>query len=256
MTKFTQLTKTLLWDRFKRINRIMLLMLLAIVVTLIASAFTHGFSNLSDSLMGTTAFWSFIAFWAVVIRLAMLNESIYTHDSNRLIPVTDIKLYSSSLCASLLSFLYFEVIQFVLGFVTSLWKNSTSNYHITSNIGTSINGTPAWVSVLILVLILIAGTVMMWTTISIIHLIMMSIATYLPVGRQRIIRAILYIIVTLIIVRLTVGAFAIFNNIINFNNLQFGVVNELLALLAVVLMVVIESVINVLLMNRFVETTA
>ena len=93
---------------------------------------------------------------------------------------------------------------------------------------------------------------MVWTTISLIHLIMLSIDAFLPIGRQRIIRGILYIVISLAIIRLGAAFFNIYGTLMNGLSLGWGAAFSILGVLALV--VVVESVVNILLMNKFVET--
>ena len=58
MTKFTSLIPAFLRDRFKSLNRIILLMLIAIVMTEVYVFFQEGTGNLGASLMSYTVLWS------------------------------------------------------------------------------------------------------------------------------------------------------------------------------------------------------
>ncbi len=93
---------------------------------------------------------------------------------------------------------------------------------------------------------------MVWTTISLIHLIMLSIDV-LPIGRQRIIRQHFYTSsLVLAIIHLGAAFFNIYGTLMNGLSLGWGAAFSILGVLALV--VVVESVVNILLMNKFVET--
>lgn len=253
MTKFTSLVPALLRGRFKAINRIIVLMLIAIVVTEIYMGFQSGFSNLGIGLQTYTVFWSSIGSLIVFIRLSMFDEKVYQNDAIRLIPASDTKIYLSSLCTTVIGFLYFMVVQFVLKVVTSLIAGNSIIDIFKQSFSTSGMGTGQGVAtILIAVLIAIVAIMMVWTTISLIHLIMLSIDAFLPIGRQRIIRGILYVVISLGIIRLGVAFFSMYDTLMNGLSLGWGAAFSFLGVLALV--VVIESVANVLLMNKFVET--
>lgn len=253
MTKFTSLVPAFLRDRFKSLNRIILLMLIAIVVTEVYVFFQEGTGNLGASLMSYTVLWSSVASFVVFIRLSMFNENVYQNDSIRLIPASDTKVYLGSLCTTVISFLYFMVVQLVLRIVTTLIAGN----NFTDIMGqifseSGLNSGQGIAIVLISLGIAIVAIMMVWTTISLIHLIMLSIDAFLPIGRQRIIRGILYIVISLAIIRLGAAFFNIYGTLMNGLSLGWGAAFSILGVLALV--VVVESVVNILLMNKFVET--
>lgn len=253
MTKFTSLIPALLRDRFKAINRIIVLMLIAIVVTEVYVFFQAGTDNLGTSLMTYTILWSSVASFIVFIRLSMFNENVYQNDSIRLIPASDTKVYLGSLCTTVIGLLYFMVVQFVLRLVVSLIAGNS----ITDLIGQIFSGdgmsSGQSIGIILISLgIALVAIVMVWTTISLIHLIMLSIDAFLPIGRQRIIRGILYVVISLAIIRLGAAFFNIYGTLMNGLSLGWGAAFSILGVL--VLVVVVESLANVLLMNKFVET--
>ncbi|MFC6254244.1 hypothetical protein ACFP1H_06545 [Secundilactobacillus hailunensis] len=250
MTKFTALVPALLRDRFKSINRIIVLFLVVVVVNGVMLAIQNGVANLGTGLMGAIGFWSSLAFLIVFIRMAMYNESVYQSDAIRLIPTSDTKIYLGSLSATVIGMLYFGVVQAVINAIVAFASGNWSNYFMSSDGGLS---TMKIIEIVLMtLLIFVASIVMVWTTISLIHLIILSIGAFLPIGRQRLIRGILYIVVSLAIIRTAVGVFHIYGMVMS--GLSVGWGTAFASLGAIVLVAVLESVANVLLMNKFVET--
>ncbi|MTV82309.1 hypothetical protein [Secundilactobacillus folii] len=252
MTNMTRLIPTFLKERFKAVNRLIMLMLTAIVATAVVQLFTNGVSNWETSLTGDVSFWSGIAFFVIFIRLASFNEHIYVNDAFRLIPISDTKLYLSSYSASALAFLYYGVISAVLhGLVAFVTKGQLQvNFHIES----SFFWSSAPVAVPMIIVFFFLGLLLVWMTISLIHLIMVSIAAFLPVGRQRLIRGVLYVVVSVVIIRVVMGLFQLYSQFVMTSGLQLNGTSVLLAFLSVIIVLILESAANVLLMKRFVET--
>ncbi|GAX04646.1 ABC transporter permease protein [Secundilactobacillus pentosiphilus] len=247
MTKFTSLVPAFLRDRFKSLNRIILLMLIAIVATEIYTVVLNRAYSGSD-LQSYTSLWSSLAFLVAFIRLSKFNEDVYQHDAIRLIPASDTKIYLSNLCTTLIGLLYFMVVQFVLRLVVSLITGN-SLMGVTG-FGTSSNRIAA--TIVIAFGIVIATIIMAWATISLIHLIMLSIDAFLPIGRQKIIRGILYIVISFAIIRLGAVFFQIYGTLMNGLSLGWGAILALFGVL--VLVAALEVVANIFLMKKFVET--
>lgn len=253
MTKFTALVPALLRDRFKSLNRIILLMLIAIAMSGLFIWVQDGANSVGTGLLSATSFWSSLAFLVAFIRLSMYNEGVYQSDSLRLIPTSDTKLYLSSLSTTTIGMLYFMVVQAVLHVVLS-WATGNS---ITGTMGQifsayALSKTQIMGVVLATLVIMIASIIMIWTTISLIHLIMLSIDAFLPIGRQRIIRGILYVVISLAIIRLAAAIFHVYGTLMNGLSLGWGAAFAVLGVF--VLVVVLEAVANIFLMKKFVET--
>ncbi|WP_203651859.1 hypothetical protein [Secundilactobacillus yichangensis] len=247
MTKFISLIPTFLRDRFKSLNRIILLMLIAIIATEIYMFVEKGPYS-GTYLQSYTSFWSSLAFLIAFIRLATFNEKVYQSDSIRLIPASDTKIYLSNLCTTVIGLLYFMVVQFVLRVVVSLITGNS--FMRVSGFGTSSGRIAA--TVVIAFGIVLATIIMAWATISLIHLIMLSIDAFLPIGRQRLIRGILYIVISFVIIRLGAVFFHIYGTLMSGLSLGWGAILALFGVL--VLVAALEVVANILLMNKFVET--
>ncbi|KIO96450.1 ABC transporter, permease protein [Levilactobacillus brevis] len=112
MTSFGSLFKVLGMQRFRKMNYVAGLSLAAIFVSLLWSWFTTGIS--SGQVFSVTESWLGLASMVVWILLAIDNEHVYTRDTFRLIPVSDMKLYLTNLLASLSAFVYFGLIHLVL----------------------------------------------------------------------------------------------------------------------------------------------
>lgn len=253
MTKFTSLLPAFLRDRFKSLNRVILLMLIAIAMNGIFIWIQDGADAVGTGLVSATSFWSSLGFLVAFIRMAKYNEDVYQSNAIRLIPTSDTKIYLSNLSTTVIGFLYFMIVQAVLHVITDLIAgNHMASIMAQMFQGYGLSKAQSIGIILMSLLIMIAVIVMVWTTISLIHLIMLSIDAFLPIGRQRIIRGILYIIISLAIIRLGTAFFNIYGTVMNGLSLGWGTAFSLLGVL--VLVAALEALANILLMNKFVET--
>lgn len=230
-------------------------MVIAVVATAVVTLFTNGTQNFAHSMAADLAFWSGIACLVIFIRLAALNENIYVSDAIRLIPASDTKLYVASFTASFAAFIYFSLVMFVFHVLIALIEGKWSYFWSQLAALNSSIWSSAPLTFTSYILILVAGLLMVWMTISLIHLVMVSIAAFLPAGQQRLIRGILYIVVSIAIIRIVGWLFQLYTQLVINAGLQVNSSVAMLSLLAVVLVVVIESVANIFLMRQFVETT-
>lgn len=250
MTSFGAVFKVMSKERFRTTSKVILVELAVIAATLLWSAMTGGIS--SGEFFGDSIGWSGPAFFATLILLAVANERVYRSDTYRLIPMGETKLYLTNLLSSCLMFLYFGIVQVVLYTVTfsidarfvrkllaSIQGAHYSSEAVKIFVGLSLMG----------VALIILG----WSTISLIHLVVSATNNFLPNVSRRAINVVLYVVVIYLVVR--VAAFMIheINNLGNFmsagGQAQFGL--NIIGLLVIAL---IEMVINVFLLKKWVET--
>lgn len=253
MTSFGKLFKVTINERFKSMNFILLIDLIAIAVSSIWVAIT---GNMSTETFSSIVFsWSSLVFIFAFVRLAVLQESTFTRDSYRLIPISDTKFYLANLASTLVSFLYVVLIEGILyGIVIAMNWNTVQEvitYMKLMNRFTTANGILAGLTGLILT---IAMVVLGWTTINLIHLVGRSASNFLPSTGRKVLNVVMYILVIWLVLRV-VGFLSeqIGNSmalISNSNDFWTFLLNVSVFLLVAI----IEAVVSIYLLNRWVET--
>ncbi|MFD1417500.1 hypothetical protein [Companilactobacillus keshanensis] len=256
MTSFGKFFKVTIGERFRAMNFILLIDLIAIAVTSIWIAIT---GTLSSATFSSIVFsWSSVVFIVAFIRLAVIQERTFTRDSYRLIPISDIKFYLGNLASTLVSFIYVIVVEGILyGIVAAMnWKSiqEMSTYMKLMNPGT--NFTPLNVSLagLSIIILTLAMIVLGWTTINLIHLVGRSAGNFLPSTGRRVLNVVMYILVIWLVLR-----------VVSFLNTQIGNSMSLISnsndtltfflnVGAFLLVAAVEAAVSIYLMNRWVET--
>lgn len=256
MTKFSDLFKAMSSSKFRSIHQLMLLELAAVAVSSIWSLIRGDFSSatLFYSVMG----WSIIPYLVSFVLLAVRNEQAFTRDTFRLAPISDGLFYATNLLSTVVSFLYLLVLQVVLMVVTGLigWPTLSSMYDNMqmslqySDLGSNPVGVCLGMLTVMLVIYLLA-----WSTVSLVHLITSAASNYLPRARQRLVNGIVYVVMILITFRVVsylMGQIAWMSS-----SLMGGttVSSWWIGVLIMILIIAIETVANIFLLNKWVETT-
>ncbi|VDG25271.1 hypothetical protein [Lactiplantibacillus mudanjiangensis] len=258
MTSFGAVFKAVNRLKFRQMNLLIVLELLAIVVTTIWTAIRGEYSNMT---VFTTAMgWSTVPAFVGVILIAIRHEKVYTADSYRLIPVEETKFYTINLLSSLANIVYLAVVQLGIYIISMLFgwqelasmaKDMTTPTHIES--GWLLMG----LSIIVLVLVL---NMVFWSTISFVHLVTSSASTFLPKFRQGVLNIIVYAIVVFLTLRVSglIGNGVSWISQTMFNNGgSFDWVGQLwITIFVMIVVILIEGAINVLCLKRWVETDA
>ncbi|MFC6261789.1 ABC transporter permease [Levilactobacillus fujinensis] len=251
MTSFGSLFKVLGRSRFRLVNKIILAELAVIAVTLLWSLATRGIAD--GELLGVTAAWSVPTIWIVFIMLSIETERVYTRDTYRLIPIGETQLYLSNLITTFVMFIYFGVIQVVLYLITATVENTYFTKILAQMTGPEYTTLEATKVVFGVFGMALAIFIMGWTTISLVHLAVSATNNFLPNVSRRAVDVVLYIVVIYLVTRVAIFMLSEFNNLGGI--LSGGQQTQLLINIAGVLVVaLVESVINVFLLKKWVET--
>lgn len=251
MTSFGSIFKVMGKDRFWMVNKIILVQLAVMAISLIWVSIRQGIQ--SGVIFGVMVAVSGPITLGAFILLANANEKIYKCDTYRLIPVSETKLYSTNLLSSALSILYFGIVQVALYCITMAMDRNfmikilqTGSEFTTSKATEVILG-----SLLIIVMLFILG----WTTISLVHLVVSATNNFLPNMSRRVINVVLYIVVIFLVIRVAVFIFKELGNLSGFMTLNNGITQYSVSLIGLLIVILLESVLNVFLLKKWVETT-
>lgn len=251
MTSFGKLLVTMWQEKNRTVYQLTGIGLIGLIVWTLFEVFRgNSFSVIGDLSAMVFGLVGFVLF----ILLARDQEHVWTANNYRLIPVSDTKLYTANVLTTLLSYVYFVVIQVVIIFICSLtnfgdpFGQSSVVYYDTFGV------------MMLMAALLLFG----WIFISTIHLVTTSVAAFLPAFRQRLIRVILAIIVFFVVVNIVSWMqkllSSVLGNMVNLNMLggtptaQLGSAT-LIAAGYFLVSAVILSVVNVYLMKHWVETS-
>ncbi|MDQ7937935.1 ABC transporter permease [Lactiplantibacillus sp. WILCCON 0030] len=257
MTKFSSLFKAMSGSKFRSIHILMLLELAAVAVssiwTLIQGNFNSG--TLFYAVMG----WSVIPSLVSFVLLAVRNEQAFTRDTFRLAPIKDSLFYAANLLSTFVSFLYLLVLQAVLMLLTALigWSTLSPIYDdLQTNLQLSTVGSNPIGVCLGMLAIMLVIYLLAWSTVSLVHLITSAASNYLPRARQRLVNGIVYVIMIILtfrVVSFLMGQVAwISTSLMGGNTTSSWWVGVTIMLI----IIVVETVANIFLLNKWVETTA
>lgn len=251
MTSFGSVFKVMSKDRFRTTSKVILAELAVIAVTLLWTVATREVS--AGEFFGVTASWSWPAFLAVFIFMSVANEHVYTRDTYRLIPVGETKLYTTNLLSSFVMYLYFGIVQVVLYTITASIDADFIKSMLDSIRGpeyTTLEASKVFIGLLLMGLALV---ILGWTTISLVHLVVSATNNFLPNVSRRAINVVLYVVVIYLVVR--VAAFML-HEVNNLGGIMStgGQGQFILNIVGILVIAVIEAVINVFLLKKWVET--
>ncbi|WP_125763616.1 ABC transporter permease [Levilactobacillus mulengensis] len=251
MTSFGSVFKVMSKDRFRTTSKVILAELAVIAVTLLWSVATRGVS--SGEFFGVTASWSGPAFLAVFILMSVANEHVYTRDTYRLIPVGETKLYTTNLLSSFVMYLYFGIVQVVLYTITASIDADFIKGILDGITGPEYTNLEAGKIVIGLLLMGLAMVILGWTTISLVHLVVSATNNFLPNVSRRAINVVLYVVVIYLVVRVAGFMLHEVNNLGGIMSTG-GQGQFILNIVGILVIAVIEAVINIFLLKKWVET--
>lgn len=195
MTGFMNLSKNLITEKWKLMNLIVGIDLIALVGIYVLRLITGGF----DGTVMPAYFLSLFVFSLSLVNmisfimLSRNNERVFTSNNYRLIPTTDTKLYFSNILTTFVAFVYLQLLEGILGAIIYLmsgegWLNITTH--------SAYDG----IFALQVLLLAILGPILLWSSITLIHFLINWIGNFLPFGRQKFVIFILYLVVTWIAV--------------------------------------------------------
>lgn len=193
MSEFMGLSKNLMWEKWKLMNWILGIDLIALVAILLLRILTEGFSG---ALTSSDSFSMFIFSLVVVnmvsfIMLARNNERVLTSNNYRLIPTSETKLYSSNILTTFIAAIYLQILEMVVG-VILYFINGNASFPGEPPVGTTGN-LGIFFQILLLTILI---PIMVWSGITLVHLLINWISGFLPFGKQKLVMFILYFAVT------------------------------------------------------------
>ncbi|MFT8742257.1 MAG: ABC transporter permease [Lentilactobacillus hilgardii] len=260
MTSFGALTNALTRRKIQVINHLLVLDIIAILLTILYAVY-QGDLSAADPLIYTMSY-SLVVFFVAFILIARHNERIFVNDSYRLVPTSDTGLYSANLLSAFISMIYLGVTQIIFSMIAAamnfqqVMTTLGQAFEHSSPTPGSMNSRSEIIGALIgLVILMIVSTIFAWASISLIHLTTSALTAFLPDSRSRLYRFILYVVVIAAILY-------ILGKIVNpIGDIFYGMVNDnsyyqiYLSSLALLVVAVLESAVNVYLLRNWVETT-
>ncbi|EHO51797.1 hypothetical protein HMPREF9104_01348 [Lentilactobacillus kisonensis F0435] len=264
MTSFMSITKALSRPKISIINRILIVDVLAIILTILFEVYKGTLSGMDP--LAITFSYSVIASFVAFILLARNVEHTYVNSSYRLIPASDTKLYSAGMLSALVGMVYLGLSPIGLALVTSALDFPEISRQVRrifsetyQNSDKSSFGMNIFVIITGSILLTIALALFFWATISLIHLIGNSLTNFLPDARQKFFRFILYVVVIVgflyfstYTIELVNGFLHHFHDLVNYSsNVYFEVYFASVYILA---LAIVESAISIYLLKNWVET--
>lgn len=249
MSSFSRVSKVLFRERFKIITSLLAVHLIILVASKIWNIFID--NSQTTSMTGGV----FIAIIVGITLLTIMNEGVYVRDRYRLIPVADTTLYLSNIWTSFVSVIYLLVGEGAIYFVVyKIFPNQYDRIMIND-----FNASQQGLVKFEIVVGIILAIMMLFSAVTLIHLLIESIGNFLPFKNQTFVQTILAFAVTLVLgypVKYITGNMLKIMGIDNLNNSFQAVTHVLTAGMAMmVIWMIVFSAINVYLLNRWSETT-
>ena len=179
------------------------------------------------------------------VRLATMQERVWVNNYYRSVPTTNLKLYTANLLATCLSFLFYAAIEGIVLFALAVMR---WGMHVPT-------GGPV-TTLAEMVVLLIALGIFIWTFISLVHLLSVTIMAFLPETRIRLVQWGIYLVVIIVastifdqVQRLILMPFGGYDNdaLTGASSIGVGIVVFIIATLLI-------SAVNVYLLEKWVET--
>ncbi|MFC6275273.1 ABC transporter permease [Levilactobacillus tangyuanensis] len=255
MTNLWSAIKAMSGSRFRQMNQILLIDLIAIAVTTLWTAVTGHFADVT--ILSSVSGWAFVTTAVSFVMLAVASERAFTSDSLRLIPLSDGKFYFANLVASFGQLLYVWVAQAILGAIGLLFAWGTITRELRGiwswNAGLQTPGDLFQTGATLLILAFMIWLVI-WSTISLAHLVTNVITRFLPRFRQQVVSFVLYVAIIWVTIRLVsfVGGL-----VQKFSSLLIGQqdLGQLwIAILSLAIISALEIAANLFMLKKWVET--
>ncbi|WP_334351738.1 hypothetical protein [Companilactobacillus sp. HBUAS56257] len=254
MSNLMGLSKNLFMEKFKLINLVFGIDILAVIVSAIMYWISNGLNiqmkYILDLFLISMSIMNIVSF----ILLAKKNEHIFTSNNYRLLPITDVKLYFSNLLTTFLAFVYLQVISQIISTIL-FWLSGLDIGEVQLGEVPHLGSFIASASLMFIII-----TLMLYSAITAIHFLTSWIKAALPFKSQKWFNFILYLIVIWIALAifngLTINIFRGLNYYDLFNASSMMRINQVLWISSGVFFVwiVIFSMVNIYLLKRWVET--
>ncbi|WP_201307110.1 hypothetical protein [Companilactobacillus farciminis] len=190
MNDFAGLSKNLIREKWRLMNWIVGIDILALIVLFIMYLISNGFSGSTNYFFQIFVVSVTIVNFISFIMLSRKNEHVFTSNNYRLLPVTDTTLYISNLFTTFVAFVYLQVLETIIAAILYAIGNF-------GNIESSdFSGASSGMGILFgAVVFMILVTLVMWSGITLIHFLISWIKGFLPFKSQKFVTFILYLVV-------------------------------------------------------------
>jgi len=256
MTSFGSLFKVMFKDKFRTMNFILMINVIAIVVSVIWTAFQGGMDKSAP--LAITIGWSMLAYLGAFVQLSINQERKYTRDSYHLIPASSTKFYLANTVSALASYVYVVVAEFVLYIITALFN--WSEYMDALQAMAMVNGRATFdapnaiTGVLVMVALILTSLILSWTTINLIHMVSSAATNFLPSAGRKFLSFVIYVLVTWLVMRFIGMASGLANDSLNMIFQGSYTANFFIVWLVMAVIILIEAAVSIYLMSRWVET--
>ncbi|MDO1605344.1 hypothetical protein Q2T76_04640 [Lactobacillus sp. YT155] len=243
-----QAFKIMFKERFKVMNLLLLLELGITLITFIIQLFTSGSLDINKiwiGLGGSFALWLGIFFFVYPIALAILTIRQFFFNRFRMIPISEMKLYLSSIFATFLNMIYVFIVQIIIGTASALIiiKGSIQAQSLLDFVKTRIDFSFAdYENIAVSFVLILFAFIVMTLLVNCGVFLGQIVADVLPFGRSRWVKVVIYIITIIILIYIS--------NFVDINNLD----NIWLAMLVPIVEAAVLIGINQYLL-RFIETS-
>ena len=263
MISFSKLTKALFQDKVRVVNTFVLMEAVALITGVILAFFSNSKgSSFSAGIFAITFTISFFASVIMFFILTVRQERVWTRNFYRLIPVSSAKLYLSNLSSVFLNYLYFGIAQVLLLLIFNISGLISSFKYLDEIIKTLSEAKFPYQVIFSAILLIFIMAIFIWIFVTLIHLIVESISTFIPTLHEKIYRIILYVAVSYIVLRiagyisnLSTNLFVNFTTNVNKADVaNTAAASMLMASGYFAIAVIFISFINVFLLKKWVET--
>ncbi|EQM53454.1 ABC transporter permease [Lactiplantibacillus plantarum EGD-AQ4] len=255
MTNSWSLFKALSWPRFRQMNLLVGVEIIAVLVTSLWTAIKGNFSG--ATLFYNLSAWMILPLAVGFILLAVANEKTFRSGTFQLLPVSDWKMYTINLVASLANIIYVWLLQVILMAITIGigWQDLMGGLTTTSILFSQFSASGVTKFVLGTLLVLVLVTLLIWSTIATCHFITNAAKGFLPKFRQQFVNVIITVVVIYVAFRLA----SLLMNMISYLSSQLvnqGQVDSLwVGSLIMLIVILVEGAINVFMQHKWVEPT-
>lgn len=253
MTSFSRIFRATWQPKFRAINWFLFFNFLAIILTMLYELWEVGFADLE--MVGPVVLWGSVFTLAAFVCVTWRSERTLVSDSYRLLPAGDAKLYLGNLASSFVAMVYLGIVEVILvglgsamnGSAVRAWFRQTMHLQLT---------TQDWNQLKVYAVSIVAyGLVILlwiWVFITLIHFATNTISAFIPGRSQKVIKAILAVVLVWIVV--------VFLNWVSDLEGKFfrlidstGTFNLAFDFVYLVLAVIVVGWLNIYLMRRWVE---
>lgn len=186
MSSVLGVTKSLMWDKFKLVNVILIFDLLVSLTYFLTRTFFGSIPYLES--LGVVILILVATVGCGLIFLTLKNETILVSNRYRLIPLESEKLYLSNFLTTGFAYLYLGVVEVSLFCLKLLPK-----YRVAELFDHLFN-----YEMLISEFLLALAVILIWTLSSSIHLLSNVLSNFLPRKRRKLIAVVVYVVVAIV----------------------------------------------------------